>query len=241
MPNVQLVLEDALYQNEEISVHSNKQTTCRFMLDVLDDNGTHILLIGSGDREKPLATYTHAASVANHFFMLKDKPTDTAWLTSEHATCSANVICRNSLLAITTSANPTQAEVDAKKGWYLGLVATEQVVTSSVTVFGVTTFSTHQPAVYAANACIANLGTTQVYNISYKNAASANGTGSRSETVVGGGLPPSPVAGMVQLDDGRIVPFLIGGNPRSSLEGSPPSSPSTVAQPKGRVYWYIQK
>ncbi|OIP15705.1 MAG: pilus assembly protein PilY [Betaproteobacteria bacterium CG2_30_59_46] len=222
-------------------------TTCtpnrKFMFapDVVDDNGTYSLLLGSGDREKPLGSYTNASSVANHFFMVKDRPTDAAWLTSENATCGANVICINSLLPITTSVNPTQAQVDAKKGWYLGLVSTEQVVTSAITVFGVTTFSTHMPAVATPGTCSANLGETHVYNISYTNAASANGTGARYEIVVGGGLPPSPVAGMVTLDDGTTVPFLIGSKPDSPLEGSPPSSPVTAVQPKSRVYWYIQQ
>lgn len=222
-------------------------TTCtpnrKFMFapDVVDDNGTYSLLLGSGDREKPLTSYTNASSVANYFFMVKDKPTEATWLTSENGTCGANVICINSLLPITTSANPTQAQVDAKKGWYLGLVSTEQVVTSAITVFGVTTFSTHQPAVPTPGTCGANLGTTNVYNISYTNAASANGTGYRYQNVVGGGLPPSPVAGMVTLDDGTTVPFLIGSKPTSPLEGSPPVSPVTVAQPKSRVYWYIEQ
>jgi len=219
-------------------------TTCtpnrKFMFapDVVDDNGTYSLLIGSGDREKPLGSYTNAASVANHFFMVKDKPTEPTWL---NGTCSGDVICLASLLPIMTSANPTQAQVDAKKGWYLGMVSTEQVVTSAITVFGVTTFSTHQPAVATPGTCSANLGETHVYNISYTNAASANGTGLRYQDVVGGGLPPSPVAGMVTLDDGTTVPFVIGSKPDSPLEGSPPTSPVTAVQPKSRVYWYIQQ
>jgi type IV pilus assembly protein PilY1 len=222
-------------------------TTCtpnrKFMFapDAVEDNGTYFLLVGSGDREKPLTSYTQAALVANYFFMVKDKPTEAAWLSSENGTCGADVICLNSLLPILTNDNPPLVEVENKKGWYLGLVATEQVVTSAITVFGVTTFSTHQPAVPTPGACGTNLGTTQVYNISYTNAASANGTGLRYQDVVGGGLPPSPVAGMVTLDDGTTVPFIIGARPDSPLEGAPPTSPSTVVQPKSRVYWYIQQ
>jgi len=212
-----------------------------FAPDVVEDNGTFFLMVGSGDREKPLTSYTQAALVANHFFMVKDKPAEAAWLSSENGTCGANVICKNSLLPIMTSANPTQLQVDEKKGWYLGLTATEQVVTSAITVFGVTTFSTHQPAVPTLGSCGSNLGTTQVYNVSYTNAASANGTALRYQNVVGGGLPPSPVAGMVTLDDGTTVPFIIGSKPDSPLEGSPPVSPVTVVQPKSRVYWYIQQ
>jgi type IV pilus assembly protein PilY1 len=212
-----------------------------FAPDAVEDNGTYFLLVGSGDREKPLTSYTQAALVANYFFMVKDKPTEAAWLSSENGTCGADVICLNSLLPILTNDNPPLVEVENKKGWYLGLAATEQVVTSAITVFGVTTFSTHQPAVPTPGTCGPNLGTTQVYNISYTNAASANGTGLRYQDVVGGGLPPSPVAGMVTLDDGTTVPFIIGARPDSPLEGAPPTSPSTVVQPKSRVYWYIQQ
>jgi type IV pilus assembly protein PilY1 len=204
------------------------------------DNETYHVLLGSGDREKPVKAYVSSGSVSNHFFMLKDKPTDTGWLSSENATCGANVMCKGSLLGIPTSATPSDADLAAKKGWYLGLTATEQVVTSSVIVFGVVTFSTHQPAVTAANACTNNLGTTNVYNIGYLNAASANGTVSRYERLVGDGLPPSPVAGLVTLDNGKTVPFIIGGG-KVSLEGALPKELDLVSRPKQRLYWYLQK
>lgn len=205
------------------------------------DNETYYVLLGSGDREKPVKEYVSSKSVTNYFFMLKDKPSDTGWLTSENATCGANVMCKGSLLGILTSAKPSDAELAAKKGWYLGLTSTEQVVTSSVIIFGVVTFSTHQPAVTAANACTNNLGTTRVYNIGYLNAASANDTDSRYEHLVGDGLPPSPVAGQVTLDNGQTVPFCIGCSKNSPLEGAPPKELGSVIQPKGRLYWYLQK
>ncbi len=207
---------------------------------VTTDNLTYYLYLGSGDREKPVKEYLASKSVTNHFFMLKDKPEDAGWLTAENATCGANLLCKDSLLGIRTNATPSDADLGTKKGWYLGLAATEQVVTSAITVFGVVTFSTHQPAVTAANACTNNLGTTRVYNISYLNAASANGTGLRYEDVVGGGLPPSPVAGRVTLDNGQIVPFCIGCGKITPGASSPMGLPSVV-QPKGRLYWYIQK
>lgn len=206
------------------------------------DNETYYVLLGSGDREKPVKDYVSSGSVTNYFFMLKDKPSATDWLSSESATCGANVMCKGSLLAILTSATPSDADLATKKGWYLGLTTqTEQVVTSSVIVFGVVTFSTHQPATTAANACTSNLGTTRVYNISYLNTASANGTDSRYEHLIGDGLPPSPVAGLVTLDNGKKTPFCIGCSKNSPLEGSPPKELGSVSRPKGRLYWYLQK
>lgn len=227
------------------SVASSCTDNRKFMFapDVIYENGVYNLLLGSGDREKPLSNYTAAYGVSNHFFMLRDDPTSATWLTSESANCSATpILCKASLLRISASSTPTIAEVDAKKGWYLDLAAGEKVVTSSITLFGSVTFSTHQPAVSSAATCSANLGTSLVYNISYANAAAAVGT-VRYQRIVGDGLPPSPVAGMVTLDDGRTVPFVIGASPNSPLEASigAPSPASSVLQPKSRVYWYVQQ
>lgn len=213
-----------------------------FAPDVVVEGSNHIVLIGSGDREKPLLGYTTAAGVSNRMYMFKDVPTDAAWLSSESATCGSAVICQDSLLPITTSTNPSASDLAAKKGWYLGLAATEQVVTSSITTYGITTFSTHTPAVPVSGMCGSNLGTARVYNIRYTNAEPANNTASRSETIVGGGLPPSPVGGMVTLDNGTTVGFVIGANPNSPIEAKlrTPLS-SAVSQPKSRVYWFQQR
>jgi type IV pilus assembly protein PilY1 len=212
------------------------------------DNATYFILLGSGDREKPLSYYAAAKAVSNHFFMVKDVPGDSQW-TTDPANCGTGtaVLCQGSLFPILTNATPTPSELAAKKGWYLGLVAGEQVVTSAVTIFGVVTFSTHQPAVPQANSCSANLGTTYVYSVGYLNAVGANGTTdangltSRYDHLSGDGLPPSPVAGQVRLDDGTVVPFCIGCSPKSPLEGKLPKALTTVVQPKNRLYWYIQK
>ncbi|MEO4046721.1 pilus assembly protein PilY [Pseudomonas sp. CAU 1711] len=208
-----------------------------FAPDVVQDGSDYVLLLGSGDREKPLLSYTAASSATNYFFMLRDRPNDSAWLTSEVANCGAAQLCLSSLLPITSSATPSASTLATKKGWYLGLSSTEQVVTSAITVFGVVTFSTHQPAVATPGVC-SSLGEARVYNISYLNAEGNNGQ--RYLDLAGDGLPPSPVAGMVTLDDGRTVPFVIGANPNSPLEGSPPVQPLSVLQPTARVYWNVE-
>lgn len=216
-----------------------------FAPDVVEDHGTYYLLVGSGDREKPLSAYTSAAAVANRFFMVKDKPDQATWLSSESSNCGgASVICANSLTAITTNATPTQESLDLTKGWYIALAASEQVVTSAITIYGTVTFSTHQPAAVVPGACSSNLGEARVYNIRYLNAATANGTNSRSQDLAGDGLPPSPVAGQVTLDNGVTVPFVIGANADSPLKPAPPPGlPPGVSntQPKSRVYWYLQQ
>lgn len=209
---------------------------------VTTDGSTFQVLLGSGDREKPILQYAAASSVTNHFFMLTDRPTDAGWLTSENSNCgaNANVLCLGSLLGITVGTTPSAGDLASKKGWFLNLTSTEQVVTSAVTIFGVTTFSTHQPPV-TANACTNGLGTTRVYNVSYLNASSPNGSDPIFERVVGDSLPPSPVAGMVTLDDGSTVPFCIGCGGNSPLEAKIPGVLSSVSRPTNRLYWYIKK
>ena len=210
-----------------------------FAPDILDDNGTYVLLLGSGDREKPLSTFTAAAAVQNRFYMIQDKPTVATWLSAENATCGSDVICENSLFAITGSATPTASELAAKKGWYLNLASSEQVVTSAITVFNTVTFSTHRPTPPAAGTC-SSLGTATVYNLNFRNAATRVGT-VRGETIVGGGLSPSPVAGKVLLDNGQIVPFIIGASPVSALQGGDPIAGGVAVRPKSRIYWNIKK
>lgn len=225
-----------------------------FAPDVVEYNGKYVLLLGSGDREKPLMGYTAAASVSNYFFMLKDDPYDPAWLASESTTCGSEVICLNSLVHIgLNDASPTVATVEQEKGWYLSLNPHEQVVTSALTIFGTVYFNTHVPAVANQNSCDTTLGTALTYKLYYANAAINNGTDSRAEEVAGGGLLGSPVGGMVMLDgggsgntdaegqtSGETVPFIFGSDPDSGLEGNPPEPPNMVYQPKSRVYWHIQ-
>jgi type IV pilus assembly protein PilY1 len=214
-----------------------------FAPDLLEANGEYTLLLGSGDREKPLLYYSHASSVRNYFFMLKDRPADGTWLSSETDTCGSPVICLGSLFGITTSATPSAADLADKKGWYLALRPTEQVVTSAITIFGSVSFSTHTPDVPQPGACSSQLGDARVYKISYINAASPNGTADRSTVLPPDtGLPPSPVAGIVELGD-RTVAFCIGCGSTASIDAEEPPLPSSSIpnQPKARVYWYIQK
>ncbi|MGH8431486.1 MAG: pilus assembly protein PilY, partial [Solimonas sp.] len=216
-----------------------------FAPDVVEDNGEFILLLGSGDREKPLIRYTAAAGVSNYFFMIRDKPTDVNWLSSQFVTCGENVICLDSLQAIARDSTtpPTAAQLATKKGWYLGLTTSEQVVTSAITIFGVVNFSTQEPEPLTRRVCTAGLGTTRLYNVNYKNAASETGTTTRYAVLPPVGLPPSPVAGLVTLDDGQLVAFCIGCDASSPLEAKQPVLPLLIVpqEPKARTYWYIEQ
>lgn len=230
------------------SLGCSTATTCtsppnrKFMFgpDVVVDGTTNVLLLGSGDREKPLNT---SNTTSNYFFKINDKPTVSTYLSDESAVnCpGVSVLCLNSLLAVTSGTLATTSSLTTKKGWYLALQANEQVVTAAVTVYGVVYFSTHQPVAPVANSCSANLGKSRAYAVAYTNGANPNGTTDLPYTVLtAGGLPPSPVAGKVMLDDGTTVPFIIGG--KGPLESSLIKSPSGSTNPtKIRSYWYIQK
>jgi type IV pilus assembly protein PilY1 len=178
--------------------------------------------------------------------MIKDSPTDPDWLSSESGNCSNNdLICLDSLTEIGIDDDADLESLAQTKGWYLELADHEQVVTSAITVYGTVTFSTHTPTIPADGACTSNLGTAKVYDIRYADAAIRNGTVNRFEVIEGGGLPPSPVAGLV-LPDGAsdiedALPFIIGGSPDSPLQAGQPAPPQTTQQPKSLTYWYIEK
>lgn len=220
---------------------------------VPETDGSYSLFIGSGDREKPLgsAYFPHAAAVTNYFFKVKDKPADATWLSSEAVVnCPGqSVICLNSLLAVGStstgcSANPAQTDLDASKGWVLGLRATEQVVTPAATRFGVTTFSTHMPAVPVSGSCASNLGTTHVYNLNIANASPTAGT-TCNDVVTGGGLPPPPEKKDVCMNADCSVKdsICIGCSKDSPIQSQKNDLPLYVPgqNAKRRVYWYIQK
>lgn len=206
--------------------------------DVVVDGEKNILLIGSGDREKPLNT---SNTTSNYYFKIDDMPALTTYLSSESvANCTGvSMLCLASLqpvVAGTVSTIPS-----TKKGWYLALDANEQVVTSGVTVFGVSYFSTNKPVTPNPNSCSANLGSSKAYAVSYVNGANPNGTNAVPFTYLPqGGLPPSPVAGKVTLDDGTTVPFIIGAKgPLETMQLI--NTNSAKVSTKVRSYWFIQK
>ncbi len=212
----------------------------------------NIILIGSGDREHPLLTHTTTISVDNAFFMVKDNPINATWWSSETGSCQSQALaCKASLLAIDPDSTvlPTDEELSEKKGWYMPFGAgdhdKEQVVTSAVAVFGKVIFSTHTPQPEELNSCGSNLGIAQVYYFDFLNGKPAVGT-SRYVPVNGGGLPPSPVAGMVAVvnpntGENITVPFVIGSSANSPLEAASPEAASTTTNFKTRAYWYLQQ
>jgi type IV pilus assembly protein PilY1 len=219
------------------------------------------VLVGSGNRERPLLNNA-ATLVDNAFFMIKDDATVSSpdvIMTSTTTTTGALA-----LVEFDPNLEPTTAQLDelalsTNKGWYLAFGTPhsdpdldhdkEQVVTSAVVFAGVAYFSTHTPT--APTACGANLGKARGYAVEFLNASSRD-VGSKYSNFAGGGLAPSPVAGIVEIistdEDGSTstakVPFIIGGKPSDGNIGSGIGGALLevlVSPVRSRVYWYVQQ
>jgi type IV pilus assembly protein PilY1 len=178
------------------------------------------LMLGSGDREKPLL-----ATTRDHFFQIFDTNTgkgvpegylETTW----------------DLLA---PASPESTITG--RGCYVPLQTGEKVVNAATSIAGATYFGTNRPSAASATlTCAADLGVAKSYAMPL---FCVNPSGSE---LVGGGLPPSPVAGIVNVtrpdNTTELVPFCIGcPNPmRSGIEGSRVNP--AIKVPRSRLYWY---
>ena len=187
--------------------------------DVVVTKSFSALLVGSGDREKPLR-----ADTQDHFFQLFDRRLDKG------APAVAVPITWSDLTA--TTGTPS---VDGA-GCYMALATGEKVVNAAVTIGGQTYFGTNRPAPSSGLSCSANLGVAKSY------AMPLFCTTAAGSVLAGGGLPPSPVAGiaLVEAADGttRQVPFVIGApNARNSaIEGSRVNP--VIDAPRRRRFWY---
>ncbi|MEH6584489.1 MAG: hypothetical protein V7754_21330 [Halioglobus sp.] len=197
------------------------------------------LLIGSGDREKPLYDYGSSGSIDNYFFAVVDEPANPFWTDDQMTTdpvpvpvCDADLICLNSLTTVTTAGgvNP-----DAQ-GWKMAMTAGEQVVSGALVVADIVNFSTHIPVLPNPASCESNLGEANIYNVDFE-----DGEGVKNY-IKTGGLVPTPVAGKVVLDDGEIVPFCIGcGGEGSAIGSKLVTGGGLWTQPTSRVSWEVEK
>jgi type IV pilus assembly protein PilY1 len=182
----------------------------------------HAVLIGSGDREKPLAQTS-----SDRFYMIKDAKLGLDG--------SGQTTITQSDLVVNT------ADSSSAKGWYYSLSADgEKVINAPLTVGGVVYFGTNKPIQQAS--CKADLGEARSYAMSFLDGSGTRtpggaGTGDTlySEVLTGGGLPPSPIAGLVDIG-GTIVAVCVGcGERRSAFEaGTPAIDPNPVRR---KVYW----
>jgi type IV pilus assembly protein PilY1 len=177
-------------------------------------------MLGSGDREKPLL-----ATTQDHFFQILDRN-----LGKGAPSPAPSPIVFSDLAASASTSSTTGA------GCYVTLARGEKVVNAATSIGGNTYFGTNRPSpVSDALSCSANLGIAKTYAMPLF-CVTPTGT-----TLTGGGLPPTPVSGIVTIGSGesaKQVPFIIGApNPKNSaIEGSR-VNPS-IQVPRNRIYWY---
>jgi len=177
-----------------------------------------MVLLGTGDREHP--TYSNAAvGIVNRFYMLEDYnngdnacPSSSCPTPIQDNTDNTSTDVPSGLFDATTS--QFDLTDSSYKGFYINLTHSgEKVVNAPTTVGGLTVFGTNTPIAPDPDICNANLGLARGYAV---DPFTARGYFSQFN---GGGLPPSPVSGQVQIGANRYF-FLIGGPNSQEPEGT---------------------
>jgi len=199
------------------------------------------VVIGSGDREHPLATNA-ANSTANRAYMIVDPDTGT--------TGHDQNITESDLFDATDVANTV--DLSAKKGWFVGLRTGEKVINGPLVVASQMFFGTNQPCASGTLddngecsasgdtlSCTGNLGIARRYDINFLTAAPAGFTNSsnqasRSEIAAGGGFLPTSVSGVVEIDGTNHV--FVTDNPLNP--GGVINPHISVTSKRFRTYWH---
>lgn len=216
--------------------------------DVVPTNNFDAVVLSSGDREHPLYTDQTTAGLAynvnNRFYLIMDPnkgksvASGTAVITDSDLVNQTDVQCIDGSgnLVACTDADAQELRFDGVAngsfdGYYINLRDGEKGVNAPLAVAGKVYFGTNQPDVPSNGSCTANLGNAGAYIIDLF-------AGSfHRQTFAGGGLPPSPIAGLVTID-GKTVPFIIGGAGPSPFDPSDPEL--DLSGGRKRTYFYYQ-
>ncbi len=222
---------------------------------LLYSNNRIYVALGSGDREHPLEGDYPFAAVLNRFYVYLDT------LATKPTTVQSVNLDDTSLFFDNTSAPTCDSDQvlasSAKKGWFMNLnqngtqnangLTGEQTVTSAVILGGLVTFSTNRPIPPATGSCTTTLGEARGYWVNLLNGSGGIGVGTagicggtRSATFVGGGLPPSPVTGIVPVE-GVSRTVIIGAVQRDGTASAPIGGQKVIPSIKAtrkRVYWF---
>ena len=234
------------------------------VLSVVGGQQVAYVMAGTGNREEPSST-----AIDDRFFMIRDTiqagAAESTSTVTTHAVRETQLTEVTNFNAATTTLNSSIANSNLCTknsaastltpcfwGWYFPYEAGEKSVNAALTVAGTTFFGTNKPKAVDPRSCEANLGTARGYALNFLTGTSSvgdrdgNGTVNRSDlysVFKGGGLPPSPVSGVVQISADKTVRFVIGsggtGTSGSAIEGV-----KTQVNPSGtrtRVFWYFKK
>jgi Tfp pilus tip-associated adhesin PilY1/Tfp pilus assembly protein PilV len=205
------------------------------------DGNYDMIIIGSGNREKPVDT-----SVQNYMVFYRDydqtnSSTSTASLTENDLAAATTAVSGN-----TEVFDPdTDITSNSKflKGWYLALEAGEKVVTSALTTNQVATFATNLPG---QNDACTDLGEARIYKINPFSVLGKAPGEKNYVTVEGGGFLPPPVGFTVIVEEPTC-----DGNGNCTMEEKAVSgvmfgfhAEDTEGDPLGvrrRVWWYSKQ
>jgi hypothetical protein len=222
---------------------------------LLYTSGRVYVAVGSGDREHPLHGNYPFNDVLNRFYVYLDtlsvKPT-----TPTDADPAMRPVDLDDVTLLNNNTSATSCESDqilassTKKGWFMDLNQYgqgEQTVTSALILGGLVTFSTNRPIDPERGSCSTTLGEARGYWVNLLNGSGGIGIGTsgtcggdRSATFVGGGLPPSPVTGVVPVG-GVSRTVVIGAVQRDGTASAPIGGQKVVPSIKAirkRVYWF---
>jgi type IV pilus assembly protein PilY1 len=209
-------------------------TTRKFLFgpDVVFGTNFDAVVIGSGDREHPLAG-NPANSAVNRVYMFEDPNTGYV---------GGDVNITESQLANVTSSTTVGPTA---KGWFFDLAAGEKVINGPLVLLnGTMVFGTNQPDTSDLS-CPGNLGIARRYAINFLNGGAAtggftdaNGNASKFQVAPGGGFLPSPVEGVVEIPDANGVMQRYMFAVDNPLNGPPLPNTVAVTHKRFRTYWH---
>lgn len=214
---------------------------------LLASQGKVYLAIGSGNRERPLASnYPYTTPVTDRLYVYLDDLArgDAVGAAASTAINLDDTTAMNDFTSETLCTQASFASTTANKGWFMNFPNRgEQGVTSALIAGGLVTISTNQP-VPSGNTCATNLGIALGYWVNLFNGSGAMGVtgscgGTRSAEYIGGGLPPSAVLGTVPVN-GVPTTICIGCPPRDNTKGCsicPTLVPVPINSTRKSLYW----
>jgi len=195
-----------------------------FPPDVVVTKNFVAVLTGTGDREKPLLNTT-----ADKFVLVRDNlgaPRSTVLTIADLAEVASVNNSNMQLVAPSTPATSTN-------GCYINLATNgEKAINAPFTIAGATYFGTNRPKPASSTSCSADLGEAYAYKFPLFCSVPA-----APIQVVGGGMLPSPVGGIVTVKVNGVdtkMPFIIGSGEGGSAfkpgEPKPPVPPIRTRQ-----------